>query len=83
MDVPSMATLEERLLRCFVAVFPELGEGEARRASTASLGGWDSVASVTLLSVVEEEFGIEVSPEDLQQMTSFETILELVSRSVP
>jgi len=41
-----------------------------------SVGGWDSLASVTLLAVLEEEFQIQIDPEDLEHLVSFELILD-------
>jgi len=61
-------------------VFPELTESEIEVASPASVGTWDSLANVSLLSVIEEEFQIEVPVEDLEQLVSFRLILEYVAR---
>jgi acyl carrier protein len=58
-----------------MAVFPELSPEETPRASPASVSSWDSVASITLLSVLEEEFEIQVAPEDLEHLVSFELVL--------
>jgi acyl carrier protein len=69
-DVPT------RLAGCFAAVFPELGPEEIPRASAASVSNWDSLASITLLSVLEEEFQIQIAPEDLESLVSFELVLD-------
>ena len=71
-----MNEARSRLIRCFAAVFPELSEQEIPFASSASVGSWDSVASVTLMSVLEEEFGTEFQPDDLEYLISFELILD-------
>jgi acyl carrier protein len=68
--------LEARLVDCFAAVFPGLSEGEVRRASLASVAKWDSLATITLIGVVEEEFSVSVQPDDLELLTSFELILD-------
>lgn len=68
----------DRLVRCFQAVFPELSEGEALRADTSRVGSWDSVATVTLAAVVEEEFQIQFDPEEMEQLTSFQAVLQHV-----
>lgn len=65
-----------RLEKCFAAVFPELTGPEVARASTLTVGGWDSLASVTLLTVLEEEFQVQIDPEDLEHLVSFELILD-------
>jgi acyl carrier protein len=71
-----MSDTASRLAQCFGAVFPGLSEKEIPKAEMASVPGWDSLASVTLIGVVEEEFGIEVAPEDLEQFVSFELVLD-------
>ncbi len=69
-----------RLVRCFGLVFPELGPDEIPLASASSVGTWDSLASINLVAVIEEEFGIQVELEELEEMMSFATILDLVER---
>jgi len=71
-----MGELAPRLVKCFAAVFPDLKEDEIRRAAAASVGAWDSLATVSLLSVIEEEFGVQVPPEDFESFVSFELILD-------
>ena len=66
---------EMRLTECFFAVFPELARDVVIQASSASVESWDSVATVTLLSVIEAEFGINIDVEDLVRFDSFKGIL--------
>jgi acyl carrier protein len=47
------------LSKCFAAVFPELTPAEILAATPATVKSWDSVATLNLLTVVEEEFAIE------------------------
>jgi hypothetical protein len=47
--------LTETLVRCFAAVFEGMPRSEIVAASVDSVEEWDSVASVTLLAVLEEE----------------------------
>ena len=71
-----MDNLRERLLSCFSAVFPDLSPDEIPFASMASVGKWDSLATITLLTVIEEEFNLQIPPEDLEQFASFDLILD-------
>jgi acyl carrier protein len=71
---------QERLARCFLAVFPRLNKVDVLQASQSSVLGWDSVATVTLLTTIEEEFGVQVDLEDLDQLTSFESILSYLRK---
>lgn len=68
-----MDDLQARLIKCFAAVFPELSEDQIRAATQKTVAGWDSVASVTLIALIEEEFGLEVAPEDLEHHLSFDS----------
>lgn len=71
-----MADVRERLEACFAGVFPELSPAEIRQASMASLSEWDSMATVTLLSLIEEEFEVEADLDELGDVLSFEIIAD-------
>ena len=64
-----------RLARCFSALFPELTMDEIPRASPASVGAWDSLATINLIALIEEEFGIEIPPDALERMGSYPEML--------
>jgi acyl carrier protein len=66
---------EKRLASCFLTVFPKLSWDEITHASPTTVRAWDSVAVVTLLAVVEEEFGISLEVEDPGQFDSFQRFL--------
>jgi len=70
-----MADLRSRLIGCLSAVFPALSHEEILRASSATTEAWDSLATATLMALLEEEFEIQVAPEDLERFTSFEDVL--------
>ena len=76
-----MAELENRLISCFATTFPELDPQEIPSVSMGSLASWDSLAGITLLSVVEEEFSLSISPEDVAGLVSFELILDYLRRT--
>lgn len=68
-----------RLTKCFAAVFPDLPASDIPAATPASVRTWDSIAHVTLIAVVEEEFGIAVDAADLEHLTSFESFLDYLA----
>jgi acyl carrier protein len=77
-----MNDIQARLTNSFSIVFPDIQPEEIRKASTASLAAWDSVAHITLLSAVSEEFGVEMSADDFEELVSFELIADyLASRT--
>lgn len=73
-----MDNAKARLVKCFVAVFPDLRPEEAMNATTANVKTWDSVASVTLFSLMEEEFGLALNADVLDEFSSFGRILAYV-----
>jgi acyl carrier protein len=62
------------LSKCFAAVFPELTPAEILAATPATVKSWDSVATLNLLTVVEEEFAIEIDFTRLLESLSYEQI---------
>ena len=71
-----MDNVKARLIRCFQVVFPDLPEKDIPQATSVSVKAWDSVATVTLISMVEEEFGLQIDLDDVEQMGSFEGFLK-------
>ncbi len=72
--------MRERLIRCFSATFPTLTSEEIQSAAPTSVEAWDSLASITLIAVLEEEFAIEIEPEDIEHLVSFHMALEYVNK---
>ncbi len=77
-----MDEMEKRLAACFSAVLPDLGPDEIKNASTTSVDSWDSVTTVTLLAVIEEEFGISIEDLDPAKFDSFQNILSYLQLAV-
>jgi len=63
--------LENQLVRCFESVFPDLTTVQIAQASVKTVPTWDSLAAVTLMTVVEQEFGVEINPLDLGDLNSY------------
>lgn len=71
-----MNPIKEKVARCFSNVFPDIRQDEIPRASTASLAAWDSVAHITLLSSIAEEFGLDFELEDFEELVSYALIVD-------
>ena len=71
-------TVKARLRDCFAAVFPSAAPDELEGASTDTVADWDSLATVRLVAVVEEEFDVVLELEDLEQLSSFERVQRIV-----
>jgi acyl carrier protein len=69
-----MDDTQKRLAGCFQVVFPGISEASIPAASQATIPEWDSVAAITMVSVIEDEFGVELDLEDLADLDSFEKI---------
>lgn len=70
--------LHERLVGCLEQVFPELGRNAIPAATQDAVAGWDSIAHITLMSLIGEEFGVEIDFEEFEDATSFTAILDVV-----
>jgi acyl carrier protein len=73
-----MDQVHSRLRRCFEKVFPDVPAASIPEASQASIDAWDSIAAITLVNVIEDEFGFQVDFELLPGLDSFERILSYV-----
>ena len=69
-----MDNIEQRLVRIFTTVFPDLPANQIKSASQDSVETWDSVAAITLMNLIEEEFEIEMDFDDVAELTSFSKI---------
>jgi acyl carrier protein len=76
---PCRADIEARLAKCFAAAFADLAPEEIARAEASSLPEWDSLASMTLVALIEEEFAVRITPEDIPRLTSFAGVLDYLN----
>lgn len=74
-----MDTIQSRLTGCFATVFPSMAPEEIPAATQATVEAWDSIAAITLVNVIEEEFGIQMDLEALADLDSFERIREYLT----
>jgi acyl carrier protein len=70
-----MDEIQNRLVNCFQIVFPGLPGPEIPTATQASVQTWDSIAAITLVNVIEDEFGIQMDFDMLPELDSFPRIL--------
>ncbi len=74
------SNLTTRLKSCFSVVFPKLRDPELFQASVSSVPDWDSMATVTLAGLIEEEFAVSVEVDDLIEFESFEQVHALINK---
>lgn len=77
-----MDAIATRLTNCFQTVFPDLAPADIPAASQNSLAAWDSVAAITLVNVIEDEFAIPIDFDRLPELDSFEKIREYLSHEM-
>ena len=77
-----MNNVTERLTRIFAAIFPELTQEEILVASPASVAAWNSLATINLVSLIEEVFESDIPPDRFQDMGSFELVLDYLNETV-
>jgi acyl carrier protein len=80
--ISMQGTTRERLIGCFEQVFPDLDRSAIPTATHDTVAEWDSIAQVTILSLVGEEFGMDIDFEEFEGATSFSAILELLSTKI-
>ena len=77
-----MNDINQRVTACFANIFPDLRPEEIPLASAATLATWDSVAQVTLLASIAEEFGIELEMSDFDELVSYPLIVEFLAQKL-
>ena len=70
--------MEEKILAIMKEVFGI--EDLDKTCSQKTCEKWDSMAQLNLVLELEDEFGISLEPEEIGEMTSFETVLQIVAK---
>ena len=70
----------EKYNNAFVEVFGSKVEELNDDYSKDTVGEWDSVHQLTLISILEEAFDIMFDPEDIMEMTSYAKGKELLAK---
>lgn len=71
-----MDDVKTRLSRCFALAFPKLDPSQYEIASAQNVSEWDSIAQLTLLTLIAEEFQWEIDFEEFEDATSFEALAQ-------
>jgi acyl carrier protein len=71
--------IKGRLVECFREVFPDLGDDQILAAEYSEIAAWDSLASFTLVAVIEDEFDCSLPDELVADLTSFDRIRAAVT----
>ena len=77
-----MPELDDRLTRCFASVFPALPSDQIHAASVESVPAWDSLAAVTLIAVLEQEFNTPIDLMEMPELTSYQAVRHYLQRQI-
>lgn len=77
-----MPELDDRLTRCFASVFPSVPPDQIHGASVESVPTWDSLAAVTLIAVLEQEFNTQIDLMELPELTSYQAVRDYLQKQI-
>ena len=77
-----MPELDDRLTSCFASVFPALDPNQIRLASVDTVPAWDSLAAVTLIAILEQEFDTQIDLMEMSELTSYQAVHDYLQRQL-
>lgn len=78
----SREDIYERLTDVFVDVFDDEDISINDSTTSADIEGWDSLAHISLIGVVEDEFGIKFDMESLSEMKNVGRMVDLIQEKL-
>jgi acyl carrier protein len=72
---------DDRLMHCFATVFPGSTRDEIKVSKFEDLSGWDSLRGVTLLAVLDDEFGLQMDMTELLELETFDSVQKHLSEA--
>lgn len=77
-----MRDVKSRLIGCFQVVFDGLPDAQIEQSVRVTMDEWDSVAAITLVNLIEEEFDVQVDYDRLPELDSFMRILDYLTQDL-
>ena len=56
----------------------EIPADEVEKATMDSVDKWDSIGQMSLVAMIEDEFGFEMDPDEVMQFNSYSAGLEIL-----
>ena len=72
--------VKSKLKSIFRKVFELDTSHEVENLSNENFIEWDSLAQLTLLSTIQDEFSIRIKPKDFQRFSSFQNIYSIIKK---
>lgn len=76
-----MADVRESLRDCFHTTFPAVPLGSLEALAPENDPAWDSLATLTLVMLVEERFGVRIPTDEIPQLLSFDAMAGYLERT--
>jgi acyl carrier protein len=73
----------ERTCAITADIFGVPAEQVGPQSSPDTIETWDSINHLNLVLALEQEFGIQFTPEEIEQLLSVELIVALLAEKVP
>jgi acyl carrier protein len=74
--------VDERVLKVFKATFELDEEVDTKALRYNEIQQWGSLAHITLVAALENEFDIMLEPDDVLAMSSYDKAVEIVQRAI-
>ena len=76
-----MVEVRDSLRECFSAAFPAVHAGALETLTPERDPVWDSLATLTLVMLVEERFGMKIPTDEIPHLLSFDAMAGYVERA--
>lgn len=70
----SVEAVDAAVEDCVRTVFPQLSDDELRAATRQGLEAWDSLATLSLITLIEETWDVMLTDDEVAQFSSVEQI---------
>jgi acyl carrier protein len=71
-----MSEVRESLRECFEAAFPAVPLSSLETLAPERDAVWDSLATLTLVMLVEERFGVRIPTDEIPRLMSFDAMAD-------
>jgi acyl carrier protein len=75
-------SIEQRVRRVAADVFNLPLEKVTRETSPDSVGNWDSVQQLNFILALEAAVGVQLEPQDVEEMRSVGAAMDIVSKKI-
>lgn len=76
-------SIEQRVRQVASDVFNLPLDRITPQSNPQSIENWDSVQHLNLVLALEQELGVQIAPEEIEQMQSIGAIIELMKQKIP